>query len=220
MTLKNTQTDFGLVAKSFHWVIALLILGMVPLGFFMSGMENSPFKFELYGLHKSFGLLVFFLGLARIVWRFVSPPPPALATHQKWEYLLANAAHIWLYVCLIALPLTGWLMSSAGGYPVGFFGIEMPALMGKNESLGGIFYELHEAFVYSILAILALHMAGALKHHIFDRDRTLKRMTMAQAGLGVAMLIVFLAGLSYVVTAYSMLRGDADEQETKIETPS
>lgn len=221
MTFKNSQVEFGFVAKGFHWIIAFIILGLIPVGFFMGGMENSPLKFEVYAMHKSFGLLVFFLGLGRIVWRFISLPPPVLPTHQRWEHVLASMAHVWLYICMIALPLTGWLMSSAGEFPVPFFGIQMPPLIGKNEALGELFYDLHEAFAYSILVILALHMAGALKHHVLDRDETLKRMTYQKAGIGLAAALIFIAGLSYVMSGYAMLRGDGDEQEieSSSETP-
>jgi cytochrome b561/polyisoprenoid-binding protein YceI len=214
MTLKNTQTEFGLVAKGFHWLIAFIILGLIPVGFFMTGMDNSPVKFEVYAWHKTFGLTVFFLGLARIIWRFISPPPPVLATHQRWEHRLANAAHIWLYICIIGLPLSGWLMSSAAEFPVPFFGLQMPALMGKDEGLADLFQEVHEALAYSILAILALHIAGALKHHVIDRDETLKRMAYRRAGIFLAVTIVFISGLSYVVSAYSMLKEGEEGRET------
>lgn len=210
MKLKNTSGQYGLVAKFFHWAIAFLILGLIPVGLFMGGMENSPLKFEIYAMHKSFGLLVLFLGIARIVWRFVSPPPHHLANHKPWERGLAKASHAWLYVCVIGMPLTGWLMSSASEFPVPFFGLQMPHIIGKDEALGELFYQAHETLAYTLLFVLALHMAGALKHHVIDRDQTLQRMTWAKAGIGVAALVILIAGTSYMLSGLSILK-DARE---------
>ncbi len=214
MTWMNTDESYGRIAKMFHWVMAVLILGLLPVGLFMGGMENSPFKFEIYAFHKSFGLLVFFLGLARILWRFVSPAPDHLETHKYWEVTLAGAAHFWLYVCIIGMPLSGWLMSSAGEYPVPFFGIQMPALIGKNESMGELFYEVHEILGYTLMFVLALHVAGALKHHLFDRDDTLVRMTFVHKGALVSSAIVVLVGLSYGLSGMSVLQ-NFNKQETQ-----
>lgn len=206
MSLVNTEEEYGLVAKIFHWVIAVLIIGLLPVGLGMGALPNEPFKFQIYAMHKSFGLLVFFLGLGRIIWRFVSPPPEHLESHAKWEVTLASAAHFWLYVCIIGMPLSGWLMSNAGEFPVPFFGLQMPALIGKNEALGDLFYEVHEILAYTLLFVLALHAAGALKHHVIDKDETLKRMTFAQAGIGLTVLIVVILGASYFLSAGVILR--------------
>jgi cytochrome b561/polyisoprenoid-binding protein YceI len=206
MELSNTEEQYGLIAKIFHWLIAVMIIGLLPVGLGMGTLENSPFKFQIYALHKSFGLLVFFLGLARIIWRFVSPPPDHLESHAKWEITLASAAHFWLYVCIIGMPLSGWLMSNAGEFPVPFFGVQMPALIGKNEALGDLFYNVHEILGYTLLFVLALHAAGALKHHVIDKDETLKRMTYAQAGIGLTVLIILILGMSYFLSSGVLLQ--------------
>lgn len=214
MTMMNTEDQYGLVAKSLHWLVAVLILALLPIGLFMGGMENSPFKFQVFAMHKSFGLLVFFLGLLRLVWRlFVSPVPDHMETHKYWEVTLARAAHFWLYVCMIGMPFSGWLMSSAGEYPVPFFGLQMPALMGKNEQLGHFFKETHEILGYTLLFILALHIAGALKHHIMDGDETLQRMTTLRRNWLVTALVVLLAALSYGAVAAISLFGSEEEEE-------
>lgn len=215
MKIKNTQDQYGLVAKIFHWAIAFLIIGLIPVGLFMGGMENSPLKFEVYAMHKSFGLLVLFLGIGRIVWRFVSPPPHHLQSHQPWERALAKASHAWLYVCVIGMPLTGWLMSSASEFPVPFFGMQMPHIIGKDEALGELFYQAHEILAYTLLFVLALHMAGALKHHVIDRDETLQRMTWKNAGLGLAAAIVLIAGASYAASGLTFLNGDKEQHSAK-----
>ena len=206
MEFSNTEEEYGLIAKTFHWVIAVLIIGLLPVGLGMGTLPNDPFKFQIYAMHKSFGLLVFFLGLTRIIWRFVSPPPEHLESHAKWEVTLASAAHFWLYVCIIGMPLSGWLMSNAGEFPVPFFGLQMPALIGKNEALGDLFYNVHEILGYTLLFVLGLHAAGALKHHVIDKDETLKRMTFAQAGMGFTILIVLVLGASYFLSTGVLLQ--------------
>lgn len=218
MNITNTDDEYGLVAKSFHWLIAVMILALLPIGLFMGGMENSPFKFQVFAMHKSFGLLVFFLGLLRLVWRlFISPVPDHMENHKHWEVMLARAAHFWLYVCIIGMPLSGWLMSSAGEYPVPFFGIPMPALMGKDENLGHLFKETHEILGYTLMFILALHIAGALKHHIMDGDETLQRMTSLRRNWFITALVVTLAAASYgAIAAISIFGEEEDEPRPAI----
>ena len=206
MRAANDPQQYGLVSKAFHWSVAVLILGLLPVGFVMAAMEYSPLKLEVYGLHKSFGLLVFFLGLLRIVWRFYAPRPSHLSTHAKWEMVLATAAHFWLYVCMIGMPLTGWLMSSAGEFPVPFFGLQLPYLIGKDPDLMRFFGDAHEILAFTLLFILALHMAGALKHHVMDKDATLRRMAGGGQGLAVPALIILIAGASYGISALALYK--------------
>lgn len=213
MELSNTEDEYGIIAKAFHWLIAVLIIGLIPVGLFMTGMENSPLKFEIYALHKSFGLLVFFLGVGRLVWRFISPPPDHLETHASWERTLAAAAHFWLYVCIIGMPLSGWLMSSAAEFPVPFFGINLPYLIGKDQDLAEFFGEAHEILAYTLLFILALHAAGALKHHIIDKDDTLQRMTFKSPGFLIPAVIVLIMGASYAASSYFVIFGEDRQVE-------
>ena len=207
MQVTNTEDDYGLIAKVFHWLVAVLVIGLLPMGLFMSGMDNSPLKFEIFALHKSFGLLVFFLGLGRIVWRFVSPPPDHLETHEHWEVTLASAAHFWLYVCIIGMPLSGWLMSNAAEFPVPFFGLQMPQLITKNEELGGLFGQTHEILAYTLLFVLGLHVAGALKHHMIDKDETLGRMAYKTKGMVLPAIIVLVVGASFGASALLIAKG-------------
>lgn len=215
MELSNTEDEYGLIARVFHWIIAVLIIALLPIGLFMGGMENSPLKFQIFAMHKSFGLLVFFLGIARLIWRFVSPPPEHLENHAGWEITLAAAAHFWLYVCIIGMPLSGWLMSNAGEFPVPFFGIQMPALIEKNEQLGAVFNNIHAILGATLLFVLALHAAGALKHHVIDKDETLARMAYQTRGLVLPAIIVAVLGLSYAASGAAILFGEEDEAVTE-----
>jgi len=174
--LKNTSETYGLIAKAFHWPMAIIMLGLLLLGLYMEGLDPSPDKYELYGLHKSFGLLILWMVGLRLIWRFYTKLPEPHENHQRWERVLAKIAHFLLYVSMIGMPLTGWLMSSAGGHPVGFFGISMPSLMEKNEDFGKLMNETHSILAFTLVGVILLHAAGAMKHHFIDHDNTLKRM--------------------------------------------
>lgn len=146
----------------------------------MQALDFSVFKLALYDWHKSLGTLVLFLFALRLFWRWVSRPPISLPEHKKWERVLAHIAHYTLYLLLFLLPLSGWLMSSAGDFSHSFFGLfTMPDLVEKDETLFRQMREVHEFLVYLLLFVLFFHIAGALKHHILDRDITLVRMLLS-----------------------------------------
>jgi cytochrome b561/polyisoprenoid-binding protein YceI len=195
MALKNQPDAYGLVSKIIHWITALLILGLLSVGFFMAGMDFSEDKLKIYALHKSFGLLVLLLVFVRIAWHILSRKPKSLDTHAPWEKFLAHAAHAFLYFAMFALPLSGWVMSSAGDFNVGFFGIPMPDLVAKNEDLFKNARDAHEILAIILIVVVGLHMAGAFKHHFIDKDRTIKRMSRENLGFGGGAVLVVIAGL-------------------------
>ncbi len=196
MQLRNTPDRFGFISKFFHWSVGVLVLILLPVGFLMTGMEFSPSKLTLYMLHKSFGITVLVLVIGRAAWRIISPRPKKLPTHKEWEDKLAKAVHFALYVCLILMPLSGWVMSSAGGFPATFFGLfPLPVLMQKNEDVFEITRNVHTVIAWSILGLLALHFAGAFKHHLIDRDETLQRMTSYKVTWWWGLLLAAAAGL-------------------------
>ncbi|PCJ03267.1 MAG: hypothetical protein COB14_00620 [Alphaproteobacteria bacterium] len=191
------QADsYHVFSKIIHWVTALLVLGLLFIGFYMNSLAFSEDKLLLYGWHKSFGLLVLMLVGVRVVWHVVKRKPKPLRTHKKWEHVIARLVHIFLYLALFIMPLSGWVMSSAGDFTVKFFGFYMPDLTQKNEFLFNSSRELHEILAYTLLLIIGLHMVGALKHHFVDRDATLRRITMPDLGLvGGVILTVFVFSL-------------------------
>lgn len=199
ISFKNSAERFGAVAKSFHWVMALMMIGLLGLGFYMAGMERSPFKFELYSWHKSFGIVVLALVVFRVIWRFISAPPKALETHASWEKLLSKTIHIVLYVSMIGFPLSGWVMSSAGGHGVSVFGFfDMPAIVAENKDIGASAKLAHVIFAYSLIIALGLHILGGLKHHVVDKDLTLARMG-ASLWIVVPLVALFLVSVVFGV---------------------
>jgi cytochrome b561 len=157
--------------------MAVVIFGLLIAGYSMTAMAFSPLKLQVYMIHKSFGMTIFALVLARLAWRLYSPPPKALDTHQPWEKILSKIVHLLLYCGMIGLPLSGWLMSSAAEYPNSYFGLfDFPMLSGKDEALFIRMRTLHELFGFMMVAGIGLHFLGAAKHHVIDRDQTLTRM--------------------------------------------
>ncbi|MCK6374409.1 MAG: cytochrome b [Zoogloea sp.] len=159
-----------------HWIIALLILAAWPLGAYMHELPLSPTKLKLYSYHKWIGITVLLLFVPRILWRITHRPPAALPM-PAWQHKIAEGVHHLLYLLMVLVPLSGWLMSSAKGFQVVYFGVlPLPDLVAKSEELGDLLKEVHEVLNFGLLALVGLHVAGALKHHIIDRDATLRRM--------------------------------------------
>ncbi|MCK6417604.1 MAG: cytochrome b, partial [Alphaproteobacteria bacterium] len=149
-----------------HWIMAVIIVALLACGFYMTGLEPSSQKFQLYNLHKSFGLIILMLVALRFAWRLRVVPPPALETHKPWERMLAHLTHWAFYLLMLGLPISGLLMSAAGDFPVRFFNLfSVPPLIGKDEKFFDILVEGHEIMASIIMGLIALHVAGALKHH-------------------------------------------------------
>jgi cytochrome b561 len=173
--LKNTINRYGLVAILLHWVMAILIIGLLILGLYMVRLPIGLEKLKLFGWHKEYGFLVLILVTIRILWRLINTTPKLLL--PAWEKRAARGVHWLFYGFMFALPLTGWLISSAAGLPVSFFGLfTLPNLIGANEGLVELFEEAHEWLAYGLIAIILLHTAAALKHHFIAKDDILRRM--------------------------------------------
>lgn len=172
MTNQYTRT-----AQMIHWLMAILLAGLLALGFYMHDLPLSPEKLKLYSWHKWAGVSAFLLVWLRLLWRVAHHPPALPASMPRWQQIAAHAGHHLLYVLMIAIPLSGWLMSSAKGFQTVWFGVlPIPDLIGKNKELGEQLVLLHKALNLSLLAILAAHIGAALKHHFIDKDDILNRM--------------------------------------------
>lgn len=177
MPLRNGAEDWGTVARSLHWLIALLVIGLALLGLVMQELPNSPDKLKLYALHKSVGLSVLVLVVLRLGWRAFDRRPPYPVAMPGWQRRLAATPHGLLYLLLIAMPLSGWLYNSAANFPLRWFGLfRVPALTAADPALKPLALAAHEWGFYLLAALLVLHVGAALKHHYLDRDRTLAAM--------------------------------------------
>ncbi|MEM9522580.1 MAG: cytochrome b/b6 domain-containing protein [Pseudomonadota bacterium] len=183
MPLTNSFMRYGGVTKMFHWLTALLILTAIPLGVIANGLpyetqDQFQQKAMLFSLHKTVGVLAFLIGLARIVWATVQVKPGLLNADKPVESFLAELVHWLLYGSLVIVPLSGWLHHAAttGFAPLLLpFGDTLPGIP-KDPDLAHIFGQIHYVVTKVLFASVALHVAGALKHHFIDRDDTLRRM--------------------------------------------
>lgn len=177
--IRNSSTSYGSLAKTFHWLLAALILTMIPLGVVATGMANAdPLKPFLFSVHKTLGLFIFFTALARILWAMSQPKPGTLGPKRKVEHFLAHLVHWLLYAALILVPLTGWIHHAAttGFAPIWWpFGQGLP-FVPVDDAVAHRFKALHIIFERVLVLALLLHLAGALKHHFIDKDDTLRRM--------------------------------------------
>ena len=176
MRLKNSATAWGAVARAFHWLGAVLIIVLIALGFWMGELVSIQDKIYYINLHKSLGLIALVLGLLRLLWRFVSPPPAPLAAPLHAQ-IAARMVHLVLYLLFIVQPFVGIVHSWVTGYPIVFFNsFPLPALMAPNRALAEILGTTHVLIGWGLVVLITLHGAAALKHHFIDRDQTLLRM--------------------------------------------
>lgn len=174
--MAEPRNRYSIVSLVFHWGLAVLILCQVLL--ITASEANDETARQFIGLHKSLGLTILVLTLARIGWRLANPAIPLPATMPKWETIAARTSHILFYVLLIGLPLLGWASSSAGGRDIRWFGLfDWPLLpLPLSRDLSGTLMDFHQAGVKVLYVLLALHGVAALKHHFVDRDNILHRM--------------------------------------------
>ena len=178
--LANSERQYGLVAILLHWAMALLLLALVVLGLYMVQLPDVGYdqvKITLILVHKAVGLGALAAVLLRLAWRVGNALPALAAGLPEWQQVSARFVHLALYALMLALPITGWLMSSAGGYPVTLFGrIELPDLIPYNEQQFHFYIALHRWLAYALILVVGLHAAAALRHHYLMKDDTLKRM--------------------------------------------
>lgn len=175
MQFKNTENSFGMIAIALHWLMAVLIIGLLALGLYMTDLPISHEKLKLYGWHKEYGFLALALVIIRLCWRLINITP--ILAIPLWEKLIARAVHWAFYIILFGMPLTGWLITSAAGLPVSFFGLfVIPNIISPNEEQRILFESIHEWLGYILIVLIVLHAGAALKHHFIDKDDILRRM--------------------------------------------
>ncbi|WP_111735009.1 cytochrome b/b6 domain-containing protein [Roseovarius amoyensis] len=195
MTLSNTDKGYGAVTKGFHWLTALLILAVIPLGLIANDMSHdlrdpaiaateamAARTALLFSIHKTIGVTIFFVALARILWALSQPRPGLINGDRPAEAFLAVCVHWLLYGSLVAVPLSGWVHHAAttGFAPIWWpFGQSLP-FVPKDETIAGIAGTTHYLLQWMLIGALTLHILGAIKHHVIDRDATLRRMLPGQ----------------------------------------
>ena len=176
MALKNTTETYGLLAKLLHWLVALMIVGLVIAGLTFTSMERGPDRAQVTMMHKSMGLLLLLLMTLRLLWKFANPAPADPPGTPRWQNLAARLVHWGLYAAVFFQLTIGLLV--AGQRPIPFFGLfEFGPLLAENEPQHELFEELHEAGWVIIAVLAGVHVLAALYHHFVKKDDVLRRMT-------------------------------------------
>ena len=176
MHLRNTETDFGFIAQLLHWLVAALILCQFVLAQFAANASLFE-RLALLARHKSVGMTILVLATIRLLWRAFDTRPSTLAGLPRYQHLIARVSHGLMYLLLFALPLTGWLMSSALNTPVSYFGLfTWPDLLEPRQDLGDRLAVVHANLFKALAALVALHASAALFHHFIAKDAVLRRM--------------------------------------------
>lgn len=179
MPLLSTPQRWGSVMKALHWLVALAVIALAIVGWWMKGLPVSPDKVKVYALHKSVGLTVLALVLVRLAWRTLvdrrrPPLPPGMPHAQRFA---AHASHVLLYLALLAMALSGWLFNSAANFPLRWFGLfSVPSLSAPDPELKALAGAAHWWLFWVIAAVFAVHAGAALWHHFARRDDVLLRM--------------------------------------------
>lgn len=176
MTYGKLAGGYPGTSKLLHWAVAASVLIMIPIGIAMGRVEG-PLQNTLYTLHKSFGMLILILMIARVINRIVVGAPVPDPNLARWQKAVASATHGLLYVLLILQAVGGWLANSAYGAPTPFFGLfNFPNLMGKNEAVANQIFFNHRVLGFVIAALAAMHIGAAFQHYFLNRDRVMQRM--------------------------------------------
>lgn len=163
---------YNTVAKILHWLMALMIIGLLCVGLYMAELpKEDPLRPTLFMMHKSFGITVLFLAFVRLGWRLMNKPP-SLDRYTGLVKTIANMTHHSLYLLMFLVPLAGYLMSSYFGSAVDYFGLaKLPILVAKNKEFAEFFEESHEILAFTMMGVIGLHFAGAIKHWLETRNQ-------------------------------------------------
>ncbi len=177
MILRNTPRRWGAIAQLLHWLIVLFIVAQFTLATLFDQLPAGARKLTLLSRHKSVGITILMLALVRLAWRWNNPTPTLPDTLKPYEHALARLTHGLLYGLLFAVPLSGWLMSSARGFPVSWFGLfQLPDLVPKNKALYAALLTTHGILAWTLGIVATVHLLAALKHHFVLKDDVLRRM--------------------------------------------
>ncbi len=177
MSLKNTPDRWGSVSQLLHWLVVILILVMAYLGLTMEDLPSGPDKIKTYALHKSIGITILGLVSLRLLWRIYAGTPHPVSGTPAWQERIASLTHWAIYGLLFAMPLSGWVVNSAAGFPLQWFGmVNLPHIVGRDHDLHELAEDAHEIMFWALAWLVAAHAGAAFYHHIFQRDATLARM--------------------------------------------
>jgi cytochrome b561 len=170
-------TQYTTTAISLHWLLALLIVGSLGVGWYMVDLPMSVQRLKLFNWHKWAGITILMLSAARLLWRLSHPAPALPDTMPAWQRAASHASHGMMYVLFFAIPLVGWAYSSAAGFSIVWFSvIPLPDWVPRSRELAEVLKPWHGWLAYALAAVVAVHVAAAFKHHWMDKDQVMARM--------------------------------------------
>lgn len=177
MTIKNSKTTYGSVAKFLHWLIFILIIAMLTIGFLMDGIQDKALKGQIINLHKLTGILILILMVLRVTWALTNPKPMLPMGTPRWQKWAERVVHFLIYAVLIVMPIAGWVMSVAAGYLPHLFGFKFALpVVPLDKKLSDQAYDVHSYLAYVLIALISIHVLAALYHYIVKKDDVLQRM--------------------------------------------
>jgi cytochrome b561 len=181
----NTAERWGSVSIGLHWTIAaLVLLVQVPAGITMVSVDPGTVQNVGYNIHKTTGIVIFVLAIVRLAWRWSHPVPLLPADLPIWQAMAARTTHVLLYLVLLTMPITGFLYTAMGGFPVPFFGLyDLARLVPTNKPVAEWFKYAHLTLQFVLYVVVLLHVGGALQHHLVRKDAILRRMLSSTAPL-------------------------------------
>jgi cytochrome b561 len=176
----SNQYNFNI--RILHWILALLFITIFISGWFMVGLDDEivSYKYDIYAVHKSFGIVALLLVLNRIIVRLNSSTPPYDNNISKITLIIAQLTHFILYLLMIAVPLSGFLMSMTGGRDISLFGYIIPKFLPTNKDFAGLCHDIHVKIPYIMAAFVVLHILAAIKHYVIDRDNIWRRINFSK----------------------------------------
>jgi len=177
MRWKNTQERYGYAAMLFHWLVGVLLVGMIVLGLYMTSLQYGDYRDDFYALHKSTGIIVFILVFARVLWRSISVIPDFPDKIRRIEIRRAQLTQKLLYIAMFVLPISGYINISAGNFELNIFGLfDVPRVVSENGFVEVLSLAVHMGGTYVLVALILLHIFAALKHHFLLKNNLLRRM--------------------------------------------
>ncbi|MGI9386070.1 MAG: cytochrome b, partial [Methyloligellaceae bacterium] len=181
--MSDRKEKLSPVTIGFHWLVAIAIISLIAFGLYIEDLPRGPWKSELIGIHKLIGFAVVLVALPRILWRWRNGWPVHVGDYRSWEKSLSKIVHWVLIIATVAMPVSGMMYSLGLGYPVPVLGLcEIGPWPQKNQTVADLGEFIHRNGGNALIAIVVLHIAGALKHHVIDKDGTLRRMLGARVG--------------------------------------
>lgn len=182
MNTSSYPVPYARPARRIHWIMALLVILVIPLGFAMMNMDSGPTQDRLFDLHRSIGFTILCLAVVRVVVRILNPPPPPPDSMPRSLWMAANTVHYALYALVFVMPVLGWLASNAFGSSVSIFGLfTLPNIIAKNDALADLFGDWHARLGFLMTALVILHAGAGLWHGVVRRDGVFSRMWPGQS---------------------------------------